>query len=226
MGNSPPGFRNDAGTSNPGYFHADPAYHNKRLKLQQVPEEYAQLLFFFKATKAKYYLELGIGNGGSFVLNTHFLSKNLVQAVAVDALSYGALIGQNEEEVNRFMTQARRMSPKASMFFMNAKTDDFFRDNLDPEMRFDMIFIDADHSYEGAHRDYENALLWLNKGGWLVFHDIVSEGCPGVRRLWKEVKHEQGPENASEFIASETCGIGVIRATNGTRPNCGNKAIR
>ena len=41
----------------------------------------------------------------------------------------------------------------------------------------DLIFIDADHSYQGVKKDYE---AWFDKvkvGGHFAFHD-VGEGCP------------------------------------------------
>ncbi len=40
-----------------------------------------------------------------------------------------------------------------------------------PENTFDMIYIDADHSYEGAKRDIEIAFTRIRNGGWLMGHD-------------------------------------------------------
>jgi predicted O-methyltransferase YrrM len=59
--------------------------------------------------------------------------------------------------------------------------------------KYDYIYIDADHSYKGASRDYD--LFWpmLRSGGLMAFHDIgVKENKPegeyGVWRLWKKIK--------------------------------------
>tara|TARA_R100000951_G_scaffold82238_1_gene69919 strand:- start:3741 stop:4091 length:351 start_codon:yes stop_codon:yes gene_type:complete len=35
----------------------------------------------------------------------------------------------------------------------------------------DMIFIDADHKYESASRDFKNSLDILNTGGVIIMHD-------------------------------------------------------
>ncbi len=37
----------------------------------------------------------------------------------------------------------------------------------------DMVFIDADHSYEGVKRDYEAWFDKIKKGGYFAFHDCV-----------------------------------------------------
>lgn len=195
-------LRNEAGSSNPDYFHAK---KTGGLKLQQVPEEYCALLTLLKASDIKTYLELGIGNGGSFVTACYFMKHSLETAVAVDNLAYRNLgIGQNETEILSYINS---IETKASKFFINSSTDDYFK-SIDSRLSYDCIFIDADHSYEGAKRDYENSLKHINKGGLIIFHDINSAACPGIMKLWQEVK--QGKTNW-EFIASKTCGIGVIK---------------
>ena len=80
-------------------------------------------------------------------------------------------------------------------------TDYFFENNIE---KFDVIFIDADHSYDGVLKDYENSLKCMDSG-YIILHDINSLYCDGVVRLWNEIKDE----NSLEFIASDVCGIGI-----------------
>lgn len=40
-----------------------------------------------------------------------------------------------------------------------------------PDNTFDMIYVDADHSYEGTTRDIEVAYAKIKNGGWLMGHD-------------------------------------------------------
>lgn len=197
-------LRNKAGSSNPAYFKAN---HNGGLKLQQVPDEYAELLLLLKSKKIEKYLELGIGNGGSFALTTAYLKDTLEYAVAVDNLAYGALIGQNEVEVLNYIEHAKSHTGEAIVGFVKKSTDQYFESIQKQELFFDAIFIDADHSYEAAKKDYNNALNHITKGGLIIFHDINSAACPGIVKLWGEVK--QGRKNW-EFVSSYTCGIGVI----------------
>lgn len=55
-------------------------------------------------------------------------------------------------------------------------SDQFFETNLDS---FDLIFVDGDHSFEQSYRDIQNALKIVNKGGFIVCHDVLplNEDC-------------------------------------------------
>lgn len=199
-------LRHEAGSSNPNYFHAK---KSGGLKLQQVPEEYAELLFILKDFGAESYLALGIGNGGSFAMECFFMKETLKNAVEVDNLAYGSQIGQNEIEILSMIENVRPfMGKDCNIQFYKDTTDEYFK-QLSKTAKFDVIFIDADHSYEGAKKDYDNSLKHLSKEGLIIFHDINSEACPGIQRLWKEAKKEH--KSNWELIHSNTCGIGVIQ---------------
>jgi predicted O-methyltransferase YrrM len=212
-------LRNEAGSSNPDYFHSK---KTGGMKLQQVPEEYAQLLLLLKEHKPKTYLELGIGNGGSFATACFFMQENIKLAVAVDSLEYGKLIDQNRKEVLDFFTPYQKKNDPPFMhaglpmenkiYFSEENTDSFFL-RLSKQLSkpyFDVIFIDADHSYEGVRKDFVNAQKHINEGGLIIFHDIASQACPGIMRIWSEIK-AQSPDRCIEFIHSNTCGIGVVK---------------
>lgn len=51
--------------------------------------------------------------------------------------------------------------------------------------KFDLIFIDADHSYAGVRRDVDKYWPLLKEGGVMVLHDSVM--WEGVRRTAKEL---------------------------------------
>lgn len=55
----------------------------------------------------------------------------------------------------------------------------------------DFIFIDAQHGYEDALRDSENALRMLAPGGTIVWHDYdVEESCAGVVRALNDLERK------------------------------------
>ncbi|HEV8631864.1 MAG TPA: class I SAM-dependent methyltransferase [Thermoanaerobaculia bacterium] len=59
--------------------------------------------------------------------------------------------------------------------------------------RFDLVFIDGDHSYEGVARDFELYRELLSERGAVLFHDVdplhvFKGGLAGeVYRLWEEL---------------------------------------
>jgi hypothetical protein len=65
-----------------------------------------------------------------------------------------------------------------------------------PDAHFDWIYIDGDHSYEGAHRDAQIAATKVKPGGYLVFNDFAHAdpylGAYGVHRAVVEFAVTRG----------------------------------
>lgn len=55
-----------------------------------------------------------------------------------------------------------------------------------PELTFDLVTVDGDHTEEGARRDIETVLPRINVGGVLVFDDICHPKHPWLERVWDE----------------------------------------
>lgn len=208
-------LRHIAGSSNPDYFNAAKI---GGMKLQQIPEEYAELLLILKSFGAEDYLALGIGNGGSFAMECLFMSEKLKNAVAVDNLYYGDLIQQNEHEVLMHIKDVHKYcNPECKIHFKNMSTSDFFLELGNEAQKqfpsgpvlFDVGFVDADHSYEGVKADYLNMRKHIRKTGLIIFHDINSTACPGIKQIWQELRNL--PTWHREIIHSDTCGIGIIQ---------------
>ena len=83
--------------------------------------------------------------------------------------------------------------------------------NKYPQKRYQYIYIDGDHSYEGIKLDY--SLFWprLDKGGFMSFHDVVArgyldKGLFGIWKFWKELK-----ENKIVFPFPKESGLGIVQ---------------
>jgi predicted O-methyltransferase YrrM len=68
-----------------------------------------------------------------------------------------------------------------------------------PSTTLEVLFIDGDHSYEGAKADFERWSAYVRPGGHVLLHDAVDSGgygnvYPGVARVVDEIRGEQGWE--------------------------------
>ena len=80
----------------------------------------------------------------------------------------------------------------------------FFKEN--PNLFFDLITIDGDHSLKGAYRDIKNVLPRLKIGGAIVFDDISSHEHLYLKKLWtKEIKNKN---NFYSYEFTDT-GLGI-----------------
>lgn len=58
----------------------------------------------------------------------------------------------------------------------------------------DFLFIDGDHTYQGAKLDFENYGPMVNSGGIIAFHDLMTpknniQNHIQIGKLWKEIQH-------------------------------------
>jgi len=189
-------LRNEAGVNHNEWF--GPGLLVGGIELQQIPEEYVELLWFLKTNAFENYLNIGIGKGGSFLVET-FIQSNLKKAVAVDNSSYWQ---QHQRSSIEEKIEWLKNNTSTNIEFYDTDSGTFLRNNQD---MFDVIFIDGDHSYDGVKSDYLGSLPFLKENGYVIFHDINSIGCPGVVQLWDEIKHS----NCFEFVHLNTCGIGI-----------------
>lgn len=159
------------------------------LLIWQYPNQFSKYLSLIKNLNISSYLEIGCRWGGTFVLTNEYLNKfhPLTKSVAVD------IIDSPVDEYCKLKTNS-----KHSLSFMKLNsTSQEFKDFI-AKNYFDIIFIDGDHTYQGVKSDYEAC---KNSGKIFVFHDIVNGVCPGVVRLWKEIKqNEYNKYNIYEFI--------------------------
>lgn len=82
-----------------------------------------------------------------------------------------------------------------------------------PKRRYQYVYIDGDHSYEGIRLDY--SLFWprLDRLCFMTLHDVVPKGYLdrglfGVWKFWSEIK-----KNKIVFPFPSDSGLGIIQKT-------------
>jgi len=171
----------------------------------QWPCQLAPYLVALSRLPIRTYLELGVFQGGTFVITVEYLRRTtgLQRAVAVDI---DRMLG-----TRRYARRARGVE----VVQMASGTPDF--DRLVQGVRPDLVLIDADHSLAAVRRDWESV---RDVAPVVAFHDIIDNASPGVRRFWREVREQHADEwvfeeftaqydDVVERIGGQLLGIGL-----------------
>jgi hypothetical protein len=163
----------------------------------QIPTELADFLIYCIQNKPESFLEIGVMYGGFSVLCCAVLSKfnTNFKYTCVD-------IEDNFRDWEYFSSilPLEKAIPATSADFLGTE--------------FDVVYIDADHSYHGMKRDFFNVGRYAK---FCAFHDINAAEYDhldgGTRRCWNELKLSYC-QSASileiSHIAEEWMGIGII----------------
>jgi len=150
----------------------------------QNPDELAQFLYSLRNTSINSYLEIGTGHGWTVALVHEILKKwnpNLS--------SYAIDIKDNYKNIVHL----------SKVNYMIGTSDDI------AGRYYDLVFIDANHSYYWVQKDYDNIGIHAKICG---FHDIDDLHCPDVKKFWTELK---SCNIWKEFIKCPTkLGIGAL----------------
>ncbi len=173
---------------------------------QQIPTELVDYQLFAAARTPTSAMEIGVSFGGTTAFSAAFF-----QAV-FPRFAYHCL------DITDRLKLSPTMRERLGIILHTPKSSDDLRGTA-----YDVVFIDGDHSYDWAKRDFEN----LGRHARLVcaFHDIsvkeyISEGG-GVFRFWRELRASVSREAAmleichavpSQYVSADGLwmGIGLI----------------
>ena len=170
------------------------------VKAKQYPDELSKLLKFIydHSEDINSYCEIGVERGGTFYTIDSFLraiNPNFEGSLGIDITD--KIVRKHDFESYHKKYPTCRFEQISSKKFM-------------PHEKFDMSFIDGDHSYEGVLHDFNLMKSFTNN--YMAFHDIVFEKAD-VKDFWNNIKKEY---DHKEFINKDLdkfpvpLGIGVI----------------
>ena len=144
------------------------------LRIWQYPAQFSKYLVQLSRLQVRSYLEIGIRHGGSFVATAEYLERfhPLEFAIGVDIIPCPS------------MATYQVQNPKADFWCINARAPEFVA-RLDRIGPIDLVFIDSHHEEEQCRAEIE---MLAGRARMLAFHDIVNVGCPGIGRVWDDLK--------------------------------------
>ena len=127
-------------------------------------------------------------------------------------------VGMDLRPLNR--REMTALAPRRVEFTLLEGSSRNLRDQVHDGLQgraIDLLFIDGDHSYEGARADLLDYRELVRPGGLIAFHDIVPDNAGGtgnsggVPILWREIRGSYGKR--WEFVRDwnqDGMGIGVV----------------
>ncbi len=167
--------------------------------------------------RALYYLIRGFRPARVLEVGTHIGASTVHIAAALRANAGGALTTVDITDVNDPATRpwehyGSRLAPAEMMSrmgmggavrFVTSPSIAFLE--TAPE-RFDLIFLDGDHSAATVYRELPAALRRLAPGGLILLHDYFPDGCP----LWTGDAVIAGPWLGVERLRQEGARLQVL----------------
>lgn len=176
-------------------------YYGKGLKLWQYPNQLSKFSLELNKLKVNSYMEIGCRFGGTFIFISEILRKNnnLLKNYACDLIQKSNILKEYSEYVN--------------FDYINISSREQEFKNICLMVKPEFVFIDGDHSYEGVKNDF---LIFENmiETKYITFHDITNDVCPGVVKIWDEIKKDNRFETHEfteqyESVKGNFLGIGL-----------------
>lgn len=176
--------------------------HRGGYGLQQRPEEFAHFLTYMQGfPQPKNYLELGGASGG--FIRAMYERLGFEHAVSID-------IGTTFESA-LFSLNTQNFADRVERHILDSHSA-AVRTIL-AGRKFDLIFVDGDHEYEGVQQDIDLAISCATPETRICFHDIACQHVPGVGLAYAEaVYHEKLREEIRWIEPSAGLTFGIVIA--------------
>lgn len=181
----------------PDVFGEDEKFKNQITEMAgiyQTPDQIGKALVFLSDFKINSYLEIGVFQGGNFLFVSEYLRRfnPEIKCLGIDPTSYLNPEIREITELSDWLRIASVTSDKLS------------------GRKYDLVFIDGDHSADWVKRDYESV---GKHAKFCMIHDIQEAACPDVMAFWASLKG-RSKMKIVEFLDTPTGGpiqgIGII----------------
>jgi len=132
------------------------------------------------------YLEIGVRRGRSMAVVASQRPECKIFGFDLWIPEYAGVDNPGKDFV---VEELKNVGYKGELKFIDGDSKktvpNFFSEN--PDLYFDLITVDGDHSRKGAIADLKNVIPRLKVGGFLVFDDICSQEHPYLEKVWNKL---------------------------------------
>ena len=180
------------------------------LGMRQDYGEFEEFCKFLSDKNIKNILEIGTDKGGSFLVLSKISNKNgLKISIDLPHASYGL----RDFDINQRNKILNQLPGKIYLIDGDSHTENIYlqiKTILNGE-KFDLIFIDGDHSFNGVKKDFEMYIPLLKEDGIIAFHDITyprneNDELINVWEFWNMLDGDKKEFTSMNFWG----GIGVV----------------
>lgn len=154
------------------------------------------------------YLEIGVRRGRSAAVLASVAPECAIVGVDLWEEGYAGMENPGPELVRRELAKVGHRGP---LELLRGSSHELlprlFAER--PDLTFDVVTVDGDHSPDGAERDLRDVLPMLRIGGVLVFDDVRHPAHPELHDVWARVVEAQRRYAAWRF---DGVGYGVALA--------------
>jgi hypothetical protein len=170
------------------------------LHTKQYPDELAKLLVFIYKNKLEInsYCEIGFERGGTFCIIDSFLrsiNPNMGESLGIDL----EINSRRRRSLNKYVEKYS----KVKYVIIDSR---YFK----PSQKYDLCFIDGDHSYNGVKRDFELMKPFCK---YIALHDIKFTSNSilqvEVSKFWDELDGNKIEFLNDDSLFPKPVGIGL-----------------
>lgn len=113
-------------------------------------------------------LEIGTQYGGTFYLWQQICQGKII-SIDLPGGNFGGL------SRDFYLDRNTKLEKENSFFILGDSKDENTKQQFKEILKndkLDILFIDGDHSYDGTKHDFEFYSQYVNKDGFIVFHDV------------------------------------------------------
>lgn len=189
------------------FFRKEIGIAENRVILQNI-DEWNFFVDIVSKLDIQYGLEIGSFNGGTFY-GLCQIANEYATLISID-IDHGEY--ENSKSKEDAFLKFKKQNQKIHIIEKDSYEKETFNivENILKGRNLDYLFIDGNHNYKYVKNDFYTYSKFVKDGGVIVFHDINGFDCPGVKKIWEEIKSNYSYKEIKLHHQNSIYGLGII----------------